>query len=60
MYLGTIILNFIFHCRMITRFAKTKYSPFVDLVKSKDLYYDTDIQNDGFFLRMHAVILYKL
>lgn len=49
MYLGTIILNFIFHCGMITKFAKTKYSLFVDLVKSKDLYYDTDIQNDGFF-----------
>ncbi len=29
--------------------AKSKYSPFVDLVKSKDLYYDTDIQNDGKF-----------
>lgn len=49
MYLGTIILNFIFHCGMITQLVKTKYSPFVDLVKSKDLYYDTDIQNDGFF-----------
>lgn len=49
MYLGTIILNFIFHCRMIARFAKTKYSPFVDLVKSKNLYYDTDMQNDEIF-----------
>lgn len=29
--------------------AKSKYSPFVDLVKSKDLYYDTDIQNNEKF-----------
>ena len=29
--------------------AKSKYSPFVDLVKSKNLYYDTDIQNNGKF-----------
>lgn len=29
--------------------AKSKYSPFVDLVKSMDLYYDTDIQNDEKF-----------
>ena len=29
--------------------VKSKYSPFVDLVKSKDLYYDTDIQNDEIF-----------
>lgn len=49
MYLGTIILNFIFRCRIIARFAKTKYSLFVDLVKNKDLYYDTDIQNDENF-----------
>lgn len=29
--------------------AKSKYSPFVDLVKSKDLYYDIDIQNNEKF-----------
>lgn len=49
MYLGTIILKFIFHCGMITRLVKIKYSLFVDLVKSKNLYYDTDMQNDEIF-----------
>lgn len=29
--------------------AKSKYSPFVDIAKSKNLYYDMDIQNDEVF-----------
>ena len=31
------------------RLAKTKYSLFVDIVKSKNLYYDMNVQNDDDF-----------